>query len=248
MKISNLSKTLLVAIIVAAGGTILNAQTLLNGDFSDVSPATPNPVGAGNYEQTVPPTYFTGDSGFGTSGGVISDTFYSGFSASPTPYNLFLSADGYGETAGASGSPGVKGISQDMGTLKPLTLYSVSVYESTGGGGSFAQGSTTFQLTLDSTVATDGIGAPTTTVLAAPTGNATFTEETVTYETGATVSGDLVFGISAYDAVGQTAGQVFAADAALTATSLTPEPSTWALMGLGLGGLVFFARRRRLSV
>jgi hypothetical protein len=248
MKIETISKTFLAAVILAAGGTALNAQTLLNGSFTAPSGTT---IAQNGYEQTNPPADFTGDTDFGTSGGVIDSQFYSGFAAASAPY-LFFATPG---TADAQ-----TGISQDLGALQANTTYTVSVYESTGGGDSYGQGASTFQLDLNSTIPTDGAGTPTITAQPTPSGNAVFTLESVSYTTGALVSGDLLLNLSAYDvgqvgdgipadggAPAQTSGQVFFEDASLASASTTPttpEPSTWALMLLGLGGLAFGLRQR----
>jgi PEP-CTERM motif len=247
----------ILAILTLTGAATLNAQTLLNGDFSSPD------VGTG-YEQT-PPTNFMGESGtsdpsgditgpetfgFNGNGGVISTTFLgSTFSSSPTSQLVFFRPDNnFSASPEASGNPDITGLYQDLGALQANMKYTVQIYESTGSTSSYGNGGATFQLALYN--GTDDSTTPiatTTDSFAAPGADAVFTLETVSFTTGATVSGHLTFGVSSYDDLSEGSGQDFVADATLMATPvlpLTPEPSTWALMLLGLGGLAFGLRRR----
>jgi hypothetical protein len=173
------------ALIFIASAPVLNAQTVLNGDFSSPDVGT-------TYNSSVP-TDFTGEAGF--SGGVISSSEYSSLPYSQPQY-LYVNVP---QPSGSGAPGGIDGIYQDLGALKPLTAYTVTVAESAGSAGgsgaTYGAGGLGSTFELDLYNGTDNSTTPvatTDTVLgAAYMMTGAFTDETVTFDTGAVVKGDL---------------------------------------------------------
>ena len=230
--------------MLVASAATLGAATVLNGDFSSPSVSTYN---------ALPPTDFTGESGF--NGGVIVSGYYPDVTYSTTQILYLAPNTDIVDGVNVGGTGGVDGIYQDLGALQANTNYTVTVAESEGSYGdaptflgSYNAGSSTFQLDLYNGVDNSTAAVATTdTPMGNPSfGAAVFTDETVTFTTGATVSGYLTLGLSSFDTATQTSGQDFFANVRLATTSVTtPEPSSYALVLAGLGALVLVARLRR---
>jgi hypothetical protein len=236
MKIYNLAKTLVAALVLAAGGTAVNAQTLLNGDFS--SPATSGYT-------TVAPDDFTAtvaaDQTNGNIGVINSSVSYIGGlnTDSPTPQIEYQSA---GTTTAQAGLATSVGLYQEVGALQANTTYTFTVGEALS---SQYAGSGTFELGLYTAAnATDPLALQTLQSYTDTASSAAdfnqFQYQNVSFTTGSSPSGYLTVALSL---AGPTT-QGYFANATLTST---PEPSTWALMLLGLGGLAFGLRCRQMK-
>jgi hypothetical protein len=224
--------------LVAASGMALHAQVLLNGDFSN--PPT------SSYTSSAP-TDFTAIS-LADDTGVISTTvnYIGGLSTNPISPQIEYQAGG--ATTARIDTATAVGLYQVVGALQANTTYTFTAGEALS---SEYSGSGTFELALYTAAsATDPLALQslqtyTDTASSSADFNQFQFESTPSFTTGANPTGYLTVVLSYANGDVSPGGQAYFAEASLTAT---PEPSTWALMLLGLGGLALGLRQRATRI
>ena len=214
---------------------------VLNYNFAS-QPLTEN-----SFTYTKSATYYPGTNPLATDWGKAGGGYYNGLqNVSDTQYAFSLDVNGLTSSIDNPGNGGAT-FYQDVGSLAPNTTYTLSVLTGSGGYG----GNSTAEIALVNTAADSDTSTqvPTGTTLNSTSYTVLqsgFATETVTYTTGASVSGDLSIEMAL---MGPTTGPSPQARVFFTNVSLTsvPEPASLGLLAIGGLGLLLVGRKRKLA-
>ncbi len=232
-----------VGVVASNGVAPATVITVANSSF------TSQPLTINSYTYTKSATYYPGTNPLVSDWGKAGGGYYNGLqNVSGTQYAFSLDVNGLTSSIDNPGSSGAT-FYQDVGTLAPDTTYTLSVLTGSGGYG----GNGTAEIALvntaaDSDTSTQLPGGTTlnsTSYTVLQNGYAT---ETVSYTTGASVSGDLSIELAL---MGPTTGpspqaRVFFTNVGLT-SSAVPEPASLGLLAVGGLGLLLVGRKRKLA-